>query len=209
MSRRILQIHKIIDDKTPSYLKNKLPPTRLPFLLNVFRDIKCRTDRHKNSFFPDAISSWNEIITHFEHFPTCYVLKKHLSSLFRPKSKPIFGLHDPEGLRHLFQLRLGLSHLRSHKKNHNFVDTPSNICLCKQGTEDTYHFLLSCQFYRNYRTALVSTVSDILQKNGVALAANELLVYLYGHPSLNDSENRIILQSTIKYINETGRFSKS
>ena len=53
LSKRIQQIHKIIDGKTP-YLKNKLPPNRLPFLLNVFRDIKCRTDRYKSSFFPDA-----------------------------------------------------------------------------------------------------------------------------------------------------------
>ena len=36
LSKRILQIHKIIDGKTPSYLKNKLPPNRLPFLSNVF-----------------------------------------------------------------------------------------------------------------------------------------------------------------------------
>ena len=116
LSKRILQIHKIMDGKTPTYLKDKLPPNRLPFLLNVFRDIKCRTDRHKNSFFPNAISSWNGIITHFEHFPTLDGLKNHLLSFFRPKSKPNFGLHDPEGLRYLSQLRLGLSHLRSHKK---------------------------------------------------------------------------------------------
>ena len=84
LSNRILQIHKIIAGKTPSYLKDKLPPNRLPFLLTVFRDIKYRTDRYGNSFFPDAISSWNEIITHFEHFPTRSSLKKHLLSFFRP-----------------------------------------------------------------------------------------------------------------------------
>ena len=209
LSKRVLQIHKIIDGKTPPYLKDELPPNRLPFLLTVFREIKCRTDRHQNSFFPDAISSWNNIITHFEHFPTYDGLKKHLLSFFRPKSKPIFGLHDPEGLRYLFQLRLGLSHLRSHKKDHKFTDTPSNICLCKQGAEDTYHFILLCSFYTNHRAVLVSTVSDILQKNGVARSGNELQLYLYGHPSINDSNNRKILLSTIKYINETNRFSKS
>ena len=45
----ILQIHKIIDDKTPSYLKDKLPPNRLQFLSNVFRDIRCRTDRYRGA----------------------------------------------------------------------------------------------------------------------------------------------------------------
>ena len=73
--KRIRQIHKIMDDKTPSYLKDKLPPHRLPFF------VKCR------SFFPDAISSWNEIITHFEHLPSREDLKKDIQSSFRPISK--------------------------------------------------------------------------------------------------------------------------
>ena len=205
---RILQIHKIIDGKTPAYLKDKLPPNRLPFLLTVFRDIKYRTDRYGNSFFPDAISSWNEFITHFEHFPTRDGLKEHLSTFFRPKNKPIFGLHDPDGLRYLFQLRLGLSPLRNHKKQHNFIDTPSNTCLCKQGVEDTSHFLLSCPFYAKHRAVLVSTVGDILKKNNLALPG-DVKLYLYGHSSINNSDNREILLSTIKYITETNRFSVS
>ena len=32
LCKRVLQIHKIIDGKTPSYLKDKLPTNRLPFL---------------------------------------------------------------------------------------------------------------------------------------------------------------------------------
>jgi hypothetical protein len=59
LCRRILQIHKIMNNKTPSYLKGKLPPNHRPFLFNVFRKIKCRTDRYMNSFFPHAISFTN------------------------------------------------------------------------------------------------------------------------------------------------------
>ena len=77
MSRRILQIHKIINNKTPSYLKDKLPhrPLFNKPLFNVFREIKFKTDRYKNSFFPQAISSWNKIISHFEYFPSLDCLK--------------------------------------------------------------------------------------------------------------------------------------
>ena len=71
-------MHKIIDDKPPSYLKDKLPPYRHPFLKTVFREIKFNNDRYKKSFFPDAISSWNGIITNFEYFPTRDTLKEHL-----------------------------------------------------------------------------------------------------------------------------------
>ena len=116
MSRRILQIHKIIDRKTPAYLREKLPPNRRTFLLTVFRDIKCRANTYSNRFFPEAIAPWNNFITHFEHFPTFDGLKDQLIASSRPDAKPIFGLHDPIGLRLLFQLRVSLSPLLSHKK---------------------------------------------------------------------------------------------
>ena len=99
-----------------------------------------------SSFFPDAITSWNNVITHFGDIPSFNVLKNHILSLIRPKKKCIFGIHDPSGLRYIFLLRVGLSSLRCHKNRHNFIDNPSDICLCNQGIEDTNHFLFLCPF---------------------------------------------------------------
>ena len=73
------------------------------------------TDRYLNSFFPDAMKSWNNVITDFNELPTFEELKKHLISLYRPDIKPTFGIHNPK-LRYIFQLRVGLSHLLPHKK---------------------------------------------------------------------------------------------
>ena len=81
LCRRVLQIHKIMNNKTPSYLKDKLPPKRRPFLVNVFRRIKCRTDRYMNIF-----------ISHFDDFPSVDSLKEDLLSLLRPKNKCFFGI---------------------------------------------------------------------------------------------------------------------
>ena len=55
----------------------------------------------------------------------------------------------------------------------------------------------------------MNAVSAILQKNDIDFPGNELELYLYGHPSINDYDNRKILLSTIKYITETNRFSVS
>ena len=67
--RRILQIHKISGNKTPSYLKENLPPNcRALFrgnIRNTFREIIYKSNRFKNIFFPDAIASWNIFIKHF------------------------------------------------------------------------------------------------------------------------------------------------
>ena len=86
-----------------------------------------------NSFFSDADASWNIFIKHFDDVPSFGILKKHINTFFRPKTRRIFGIHDPVGLGYLFQLRVSLSPSRSHKWRHNFADTPSEMCPCNQG----------------------------------------------------------------------------
>ena len=208
--RRILQIHKIFNNKTPSYLKNKLPPNCRPLfggnIRNTFREILCKSNRYRNSFFPDAIASWNIFIEHFGDVPSFDILKGYINIFFRPKPKSIFGVHDPLGLRYLFQLRVSLSPLRSHKRRHNFTDTPSDICHCNLGIEDTSHFLFSCPSYATQRATLMTSVNEILQKNDLDELRNQPQLYLYGHRSINYSDNRKILLSTIRYMKDTRRF---
>ena len=211
MCRRILQIHKIMKYATPSYLKDK-PPNRRTYLFNAnvrntFREINCKSLRYMNSFFPDAIASWNIIIKHFDNVPSFNILKNHIISLLRPEAKSTFGIHYPLGLRYLFQLRVGLSPLRCHKRRHNFIDTPSDICHCDQDLEDTNHFLFSWPSYAPQRATLATSVIDILQRNNLNRLGNQSQLYLYGHQSISFTDNRNILLSTIKYIKDTRRFS--
>ena len=44
--RRLLQLHKIINNKTPTYLQENLPSNRRLFLPNIFREIRCRTTKY-------------------------------------------------------------------------------------------------------------------------------------------------------------------
>ena len=127
-----------------------------------------------SSFFHKAITSWNNVITHFGGIPSFSVLKKHILSLIRTKKKSIFGIHDPLGLRYLFQLRVGLSSLRYHKKRHNFIDK----CLCNQGIEDTNHFLFLCPFFATRRAALSINVIATLQKYNLTHLGNQSHLYV-------------------------------
>ena len=111
------------------------------------------------------------------------------------------------GLRYLFQLRASLSPLRSHKSRHNFIDTPSDICLCEQGVENTSHFLFFCPRFAIQRATLITKVNEILLKNNLNHLGNQPELYLYGNDSINVADNRKILISTLKYIKDTGRFS--
>ena len=99
-----------------------------------------------------------------------------------PKKKSIFDIHDPTGTRILFQFRLGLSPLRSHKKRYKFIDTPLLL-------------------------AVSTTVIPILISNNLNRLANDENLYLYGHNSINDNDNKAILVATIKFLKATNRFS--
>ena len=151
LNKTILFLHKIVNGRTPSYLREILnlgncnleePP---PNILNPAR--YNATNRYKSSLLPDSIKNWNAIISHFQLMPTLPKLKTHLHSLFRPVKKSVFSIHDPMGLRFIFQLRVGLSPLRKHKKNHKFLDTPTDHCLCETGSEDTRHFFSTVHYF--------------------------------------------------------------
>ena len=57
------------------------------------------------------------------------------------------------------------------------------------------------------RVTLAGSVIEILLRNNLNHLGNDLRVYLYGHDSMSDIDNKILLQSTIKYIKDTRRFS--
>ena len=159
------------------------------------------------SFFPDAVASWNTFIGHFTNLPSYSTLKTHLLSFFRPPKRSIFNINDPTGIRYLFQLRLGLSPLKSHKVRHKFIDTPSDVCICNTGAEDTEHFLFKCPFHATKRASLATEVVPILIRNNLNHLSSDEKLYLYGNDSISDSDNKAILLATMKYIKDTNRFS--
>ena len=151
-----------------------------------------------NSFFPDAIASWNNIISDFNAMPTLNLLKNHLFKLVRPVERSIYGIHDPKGIRYLFQLRVGLSPLKNHKWRHNFIDIFTETCSCNTDVENTKHFLFHCPLFSIQRISLMTLVRSILQKNNLENRENDPNLYLYGDTSFHISDNKKILLSTIE-----------
>ena len=92
MCWRILQIYKISGNKTPSYQKRESTCKALfsGNIRNTFREIICKSNSFKNSFFPDAIASWNIFIKHFDDYPSFQVLKVHINTRVRPMTKSTY-----------------------------------------------------------------------------------------------------------------------
>ena len=212
--RRLIQFFKIHNNLTPEYLKIPLPPQRNHLYgrrsIDDYHSIKFRTDRYRNSFYPDSVNSWNNIGPELRSAGNLSIFKRTILNIIRPAKKSLFGIVNPNGTRWIYQLRVGLSPLKSHKKSHHFLDTPNDICSCLIGAETIKHFILKCNFYNNYRRDLFQIVDHVLLTNNINIChENEeqiIDLLLYGHKDLPIHSNQTLLNATINFISKSGRF---
>ena len=213
--RRLTLFYKIINGLTPSYLKAIIPDATFHRYglrhSDCIPSIRHRNETFKNSFFPFCIEGWNHLDPEIRNAPSLAMFKSRLIKLIRPNKYETYGVYDPNGLRFLTQLRVGLSVLREHKFRHSFCDTSDPMCLLNDGVENTEHYMLLCQDFNQQRTLLFRKVFDVLSEMGVNvndLSQCALLhILLYGDSRLNCTLNRRIISATLEYISETGRMN--
>ena len=218
----------MIDDGTESLSsstksKNKITPAYLnSYLYNhnnanpayctrssqneTLRTFSSRTESFKHSFFPYCIKEWNKLDNIIRKAESLGKFKSLLLSFIRVKSRSVFSIHDPIGIKLLTRLRLGFSHLNEHKFRHNFRDTVSAMCDSGSEIESTQHFLLRCPIFNDERKKLFKSLYDIkpsilkLQKNFVAN------ILLFVSDKFEETIKKKILQSTITYLKLSSRF---
>ena len=146
--RRLTLFYKFINNLTRGYTTDSIPPLRQSQYSFRNHDVvgqrEIRTGKFQPSFYPNCLTDWNKLDTEIRLTPSVAVFKKKLIEKICPPAKPDFGIHDPIGLSHLTQLRVGLSKQNLHKFQHNFRDTLDSMCPLNDGIEDTEHFLLLC-----------------------------------------------------------------
>ena len=107
------------------------------------------------------------------------------------------------------KLRVDFSDLRDHRFNHGFRNCPSPTCRCGCEDETTEHFLARCSLFTEHRASLLGTISNLFNNDISILPHNHLTdILLFGSAVYNDITNKLILESTIRYIKCTKRFAK-
>ena len=120
---------------------------------------------------------WENLSKFITESPSLGIFKKRYLDFFAVKPNSIFNVHKPTGLKYLTRLSVGFSHLKSHKYNHNFRDTPNPSCACDGTTEETTeHYLLHCPIYHEFRLQLF----DVLKAEiSIFPLSNSHLTYFY------------------------------
>ena len=200
-------LYKIFNNLSPPYLKKPLTDRVSHRSPHNIPNIYCRTKKFGKSFYPNSIKSWNNLDSDIRNAPTLSAFKSRLIKILRPLKKETFHVFNHRGLSWIFQIRVGLSHLKSHKLKHNFPGIIDDTCSCNLSSETTYHFLIECPNFNIYRQDLLFKVRSILVPKNINFdTLNPIRLLLYGHNDLDLTENRKILEHTVEFIQLSGRF---
>ena len=153
------------------------------------------------------ISGWNKLDLEIRKSASLEIFQKHLLNFIRPNSNNLFNINNPLGVKLLIRLRIGFSHLKEHKLEHNFQDSVDPLCSCGNDIESTVHFFLHCPNFTTQRQTLLNKLKSI---NASIMTENENSVVrtlLFGRPDFNYSTNKEIINATISFILTTERFN--
>ena len=194
--------------QSPKYLFELIPTARQAYMTRCKKSIPLLNVKHdyfKNSFFPSTIIEWKNLDSDIRNSENLALFKKRILAFIRPPANSTFHCLNPNGLKLITRLRLGLSHLRFHKFKHSFQDTLNPICNC--GTvETTIHYLLLCPNYSNERLTLFNKLQSIDESILSKDNSNISKVLLFADNSFNDAKNTSVLTASIEYIISTKRF---
>ena len=150
--RKLCLFYKIIKIKSPKYLFELIPTARQVYMTRYKKStiplLNVKHDYFKNSFFSSTIIEWNNLDSNIRNSENLALSKKHILPFVRPSANSTFHCLNPNGLKLITRLRLGLSHLCFHKFKNSFQDTLHPICNCGS-VETTIHYLLLCPNFLN------------------------------------------------------------
>ena len=174
---------------------------------SLYLMLKC--EYFQNSFYPFTVNNWNKLNNNIWNLEVVSAFEKQILKFFRPSPNSMFNVHNPHGIKLHTRLWVGLSHLCKHKFVNNFQGSLDPFCDCGWHIETIIHFFLHRSNYSNKRKTLFKKISNI--KCSLLNQNNWIIVetFLFGLNGLNDKENALIIESTIKYIIIMERFVAS
>ena len=144
-------LFKVIPEKTSSYATRNVDSIPL---------IKIKRNIFKNTFFTSAIIEWNKLdLITIRNAKSFGISKSNILKFIRPTPRRFFNCYNHKGITLITLLRLGRSHLREHKFNHNFQNCIDLLCSCGMDIESTSHFFFHYPLLDDKRITLLSTLS--------------------------------------------------
>ena len=171
-----------------------------------FLHMCCRTEYFANSFFPYTIKEWNNLSPVIRKSVSSEVFQNSLLKFIRPSPNSLFNVSDSLEIELFTSLRLGLSHLREHKFNHNFQDTINPLCSCSLESGSTSHFFLRCQ---NFTDLCKCLMNKLIKIDSYILTTDDksfTKLFLFGDGRYDSKTNKSIILASTNFISSNKRF---
>ena len=121
--RKLSSFCKVFKNESLRYLFNIIPIRNPAYSTWNHINIPLFKTTHnffKNSFFPSSIIQWNNLAPILRNSGTYGTFKSAILKFIRPPNS-VFECHNPQEIKFLTRLRLGLSHLLEHKFKHSLL----------------------------------------------------------------------------------------
>ena len=210
LDKKLCCLYKIKNNEFPSYLAELIPSEYHLYNTRNTRNItifSCKNNAFKYSLFPWTTHEWIKL--NFNIRTSSFnIFRVNLIKIIRRIPNSVFGIFNPLGLELITRLRVRLSHLNEHRFNHNLNDYINPLSTCSLDTESTIHYFLYCNYYNSARIFFLNDLNSV-DRTLLNLSDLSLVnVLLYGSPQFDDSQNAFVLNSSIKYILISERFSE-
>ena len=194
---KLLNMYKMVHNKSPAYLCNLLPNNRAEPCYNLRNKEnlpipKTRTELFRKSFVPSSINLWNSLSCEKKYIDI-EQFKRNLKDHDSVKELYYLGSRA-NNIKHA-QLRMQCSKLNSHLFSLHVLDNPS--CPCGAPDEDSFHFFYNCPLYIPQRQILMNEIANF--------HITDWNMLLFGNENLNFEDNTRLFQAVHKYIENTNR----
>ena len=99
-------------------------------------------------------------------------------------------------------------HLRERKFKQDFKDTLKRLSCCSIEVDTKALNFLCCHFYNAYRDTLMNNLENITICFSAVSDNNPISFLLYGGDKFDNTKNRRILMSAIRFIKDSQRSGK-
>jgi hypothetical protein len=195
---------KIMNDLTPPYLKNLIPPRVLETTQYNLRNRSqiriplSRANYCHTSFVPATLKLWNALDPEIKRLPTINRFKAKLKFRPNPLVKLFSAFQDPCHIIHT-QIRLGLSPLKIHLFTHSIILEPFCQNCQNNVKETTLHYFLQCPAFAAPRGEMTRGLRDLVAPGQLPNNKNLVQMIIHGDPSLDLETNKKIFILVHRY----------
>ena len=106
----VQETNKIIKKQSSRYLSELIATAKQEYLTRHKNSIPLFNVKHKNSFFLSTIIEQNKLDSNIRNSKSLVLFKKRTLAFVRPSANSTFHCHNPNDLKLITRLRLGLTH---------------------------------------------------------------------------------------------------